>query len=338
MTTPAADTPTSSPRALPGRVLIVIPVFEDWDAVGMLLQRLDVVLAAERLPLDVLLVDDGSTTVPPVHVRALAFRAIRRVDVLTLRRNMGHQRAIAIALAHAYEHLRPDAVLLMDGDGEDAPEDVPILLARLAALDGRTVVFAERTRRSESLAFKVFYALYRGVHRLLTGIPVRVGNFSAIPAGALSRLVVVSELWNHYAAGVFKSRLNRVGVPCRRASRLHGQSKMNFVSLVGHGLSALSVHAEVIGARLFVATAAVIALTSILLVTAIAIRFSTDLAIPGWATAAVGLLAVLLLQAIGLAIFFVFIILHGRSQALFVPLRDYAVFVDGVRPLSAEPR
>ena len=77
--------------------------------------------------------------------------------MLRLRRNLGHQRAIAIGLTYIQAQMTTayEAVVVMDGDGEDAPEDVPRLLARLEAEGGRSIVFAERTRRSESLHVSV---------------------------------------------------------------------------------------------------------------------------------------------------------------------------------------
>ena len=309
-------------------LLILIPIYNDWDAVGLLLPSLDQVLADAGLIANVLLVDDGSTVRPPAHWHAQAWRALSRIEMLALRRNVGHQRAIAIALAFVEQHLSPDVLVVMDGDGEDAPEDIPRLLACLDQNGGNKVVFAERTRRSETVTFRAFYALYRWAHALLTGIPVRVGNFSVIPSSQLRRLVVVSELWNHYAAAVFKARVPRTSVPTVRAPRLAGKSRMNFVDLVTHGLSALSVHSEVIGVRLLVVAAVLIAVMTSALIFVLAIRFFTDLAIPGWASTVVGLLLVLLLQAAAFAAFFAFLILHARSQPTFIPLRDYDYFVD----------
>ena len=309
-------------------LLILIPIYNDWEAVGLLLPGLDRVLASAGLIADVLLVDDGSTVRAPAHGHAQAWRALRRIEVLTLRRNVGHQRAIAIALAFVEQHLSPDVLVVMDGDGEDAPEDIPRLLACLDENDNNKVVFAERTRRSETTMFRAFYALYRWTHVLLTGIPVRVGNFSVIPAAQLRRLVVVSELWNHYAAAVFKARTPKATVPTARAPRLAGRSRMNFVDLVTHGLSALSVHSELIGVRLLVVTATLIGVMASGLLAVLAIRFFTDLAIPGWASTVGGLLLVLLLQAAAFAAFFAFLVLHARSQPTFIPLRDYDYFVD----------
>ena len=64
--------------------------------------------------------------------------------MLQLRRNLGHQRAIAVGLAYAEEHDPCDVVVIMDGDGEDDPKDVPRLLACCRQAGGREIVFAER--------------------------------------------------------------------------------------------------------------------------------------------------------------------------------------------------
>jgi hypothetical protein len=138
-------------------------------------------------------------------------------------------------------------------------------------------------------------------------------------------------LWNHYAAAVFKVRLPNDSIPTARAHRLMGESRMNFVALVSHGLSALSVHAEVIGVRLLVLSGITATVVSVLIAMVVALRLLTSLAIPGWATTAAGLLLVLLFQTIAAAVFFVFLVLHGRSQPLFIPIRDYSFFVDGTR-------
>ncbi len=243
--------------SLPGsRFIILIPLFNDWDTFAKLAAQLDEVLAAGNREADILIVDDASVIDADPRTTFSQYRALRRVEVLRLRRNLGHQRAIAVGLTYIQARMTTpyEAVVVMDGDGEDAPEDVPRLLDRLEAEGGRSIVFAERTRRSESLTFRFFYFLYRHLHFLLTSVRVRVGNFSAIPRRRLESLVAVSELWNHYAAAAFHSRQPYCTVPTERARRLGGRSSMNFVSLVTHGLSAISVYREVIGVRLLVLT------------------------------------------------------------------------------------
>ena len=309
-------------------VLILIPVFDDWESFARLLVDLDAALAAAGDSARVLAVDDGSTTaLDPSAIPACPGRALRGVEVLQLRRNLGHQRAIAVGLAYAEERDPCDVVVIMDGDGEDDPKDVPRLLACCRQAGGREIVFAERARRSESWAFRAGYAAYKVVHLVLTGLRVRVGNFSAVPRARLSSLVVVSELWNHYAAAVFKSRQPFRAIPTRRAARYHGRSKMNYVSLVAHGLSAISVFADLVGVRLLVVTLPLIALTFLGMLITVYLRTMTALAIPGWETTAFGVLAILLIQGVMLALVFSFMVLGGRSGSNFLPKRDYGYYI-----------
>ena len=103
--------------------------------------------------------------------------AIRFLDRLRLRRNLGHQRAICVGLAQFEgigRYTSIDTCVVMDADGEDAPADVPRLLAAFAEGNGTHAVFASRLKRSEGLLFRFSYATYRLVHRVLTGLPVPV--------------------------------------------------------------------------------------------------------------------------------------------------------------------
>ena len=298
----------------PGQSLVILlPVFNDWESVRILLPALDQSLSASGRKARVLLVDDGSTAEPPADLIQNFLAAIDPVEILHLRRNLGHQRAIAIGLYHIQEFLSPRAVVVMDADGEDRPSDVAALLDEFESSGGRDVVFAARTKRLESISFRASYHLYRIIHRILTGISVRVGNFSVLPALALTRLMVVSELWNHYAAAVFKARLTSRTLPLPRGQRFAGRSQMNFAALLVHGLSAISVFSEIVSARLLLG-AAVFGMGGLLL-------------IPSASAFAAGLLLVLILQAISFALLFCFLIVSGRSAMNFLPARDAPYFI-----------
>jgi hypothetical protein len=331
---PAGTSATSSPvlveAADPGPV-VLIPVFNDWAVVAKLIPRLDAALAARGYTARLLVVDDGSTDSRPDELADAPLAAIREVRIVRLRRNLGHQRALAIGICHVHEHVPCRAIVVMDGDGEDLPEDVPRLLEAMEANGRRKSVFAERLRRSESTAFRALYWLYRQVHLLLTGVKVRVGNFSAEPAGQIERLVVASDLWNHYAASVVQARLPVEHLPTSRGQRLHGRSHMNMVSLVIHGLSAISVFADRVGVRMLILGAVVLLVGLLGLLGIVVLRLFTTLAIPGWATTAAGLVLVMLIQVVTLLLAFVFITLRGREAASFLPLRDYAYFVAGLK-------
>ena len=65
-------------------LLVLIPIYNDWAAVGLLLLDLDRVLIDAGRIADVLLVDDGSTTDPPARWLAEHWRALRRIEMLSL--------------------------------------------------------------------------------------------------------------------------------------------------------------------------------------------------------------------------------------------------------------
>ena len=318
--------------------MIALPLFNDWAAADELLGRVDAVLASSARSAGVLVIDDGSTQPAPAPFCASGFRALEWVRILRLRRNLGHQRAIAIGLAWLEARTSSDLVVVMDADGEDAPEDIPRLVRRCEEESGGAIVFAERRRRAEGLVFRVFYHAYRALHVLLTGRGVRVGNFSVIPRQRLRALVTVAELWNHYAAAVVRSKQPCVMVPTVRAARLGGRSHMHFVALVIHGLSAISVYDDVVFVRFIVATAALAAAAWGSLVAVVWIRLWTDWAVPGWATTATGLLAIILIQAILFLASMVFLKLGSRPHAEFIPSRDHDLFVDDVVEVWAIPR
>lgn len=323
MTTPPAQPP----------IVILTPVYEDWEALALLLPHLDRVAAAIPVPVQVIAVDDGSTQPPPHDFGGLGLTTVTAVDVLTLRRNVGHQRALAVGLCHIEAHLPGSPVVVMDADGEDDPADVPRLYQAYLEHQGRRAIFAERLRRSEGPIFAVFYHLYRHTHFALTGIKVRIGNFSIMPPQMLSRLVVVSELWNHYAASVVKGRIPYAMIPTLRATRLAGESRMNFTSLVTHGLSAMSVFSDRIGVRLITIIGLVGVAAIGVMVAVVVVRFFTSLAIPGWATYTMGLALLLLSQSFTLLLVFVFVVLSSRNMTSMLPARDASVFVLSSRRL-----
>jgi len=312
------------------RIVILIPVFNDWEAADLLLDGLDGALARYSTPIEVLFIDDGSTDVLPPGFARRRFQALRAIDVLRLRRNLGHQRAIAVGLVYVYENRPARSVVVMDSDGEDRPSDVPVLLEQFERNGARSIVFAARSKRLESFPFRVLYHLYRYIHRFLTGDPVRVGNFSIVPDECLAKLVVVPEIWNHYAAAVIRSRIQFVSVPIPRGKRVAGKSKMNFIGLLLHGLSAFFVYGDIVGARLLVAIAIALILEIVLVAIGIGVRISASPNAVSVAAYLAGLLGIILLQAIPIALILVFSVVGSRVNVGFLPLRDCPYFVNNV--------
>jgi len=316
--------------------LFIMPVFNDWGSLDPLLQQLDEELSRKNLAAEILLIDDGSTIKAPNRLGSAGYKRIAQIEILRLRRNLGHQRAIAIALAHIEERVPCQAVVVMDADGEDKPEDAIRLIEEYQRGDRESVIFAQRKKRSENLLFRVSYFIYRRLYKALTGEEIRIGNFSLVPRKLLTRIVVVSEIWNHYSSGILKARIPHQYIPTDRSNRLAGSSRMNYVQLVIHGLSAISIYGDVIGVRALMATLILAVISVVLIIIAIVVRSMTDLAIPGWATYVVGLSFIILLQSVTISFSFVFLILNGRNNYSFLPLRDYQYFILDVQRVFPE--
>ena len=139
------------------KLIFLLPIYNDWECLPLLLARVDQSLADQVGDVRVLIVDDGSDRPAPEDTVPKQLHRIVRVDCLRLRRNLGHQRAIAIGLSHIHEEHPCDAVLVMDADGEDKPEDAARLVEHWQATGRRQVIFAARIRRSESWIFRVCY-------------------------------------------------------------------------------------------------------------------------------------------------------------------------------------
>ncbi|WP_174634558.1 glycosyltransferase [Yersinia thracica] len=271
-------------------VIIVTPVYEDVEASSQLFKEL-----AAQLNNDVFVVavDDGSVK-QPLGIEGFDKAGIDGV-VLKLRRNVGHQRAIAIGLGYVSEHIQAEQrVVVMDCDGEDMPATILDLLAHLEP-DDIDVAVAQRKSRVETLWFKLFYAVYKRLFSLMTGRQISFGNFMALKPHAVKRLVTMQELSIHVAGAVLASKLRTDICSLDRGPRYAGQSKMNFVGLALHGFKGLMVFAEDVLVRVGIACALIATLSVLGTIAAVILKligFST----PGWFSVALGILILMFLQ------------------------------------------
>jgi polyisoprenyl-phosphate glycosyltransferase len=308
-------------------IAIVTPVLDDWVSFAMLVAEISDLFIASDFAFHIYAVDDGSSV--PFDADAVALpeaSCIISIEVIRLAANLGHQRAIAVGLCAVADSTEMDVVLVMDSDGQDRPVDIALLLAA-GLRHPLHVVLAKRVRRSESCTFRLWYGAYKLIFYVLTGQPINFGNYCVLPMEAVRRLVHMPELWNNLAASIMRSRLAYTTVPITRGGRFVGRSRMNLVSLILHGLSAMSVHTDTIFVRILL-TGAFIGTAAGLGVAAVAgIRIATDLAIPGWATTAAGDLLIIMFQTLVIVVAATLTFLAGRSHRPFVPIVDCPPFV-----------
>lgn len=301
------------------QIVVVTPVYEDVEACSCLFKDLALHFGQQVY---VVAVDDGSVR-QPLELTTLEQARLNGV-ILKLRRNVGHQRAIAIGLSYAAEHMHTDQrIVVMDSDGEDLPTTMPELLRGLEA-DQVDVVVAQRKSRIETLRFKAFYAVYKRFFNLMTGRAISFGNFMALKAHAVKRLVAMQELSIHVAASVLASKLRMTSCPLDRGPRYAGQSKMNFVGLALHGFKALMVFAEDVLVRVGITCALIAGFSIVGAVAAVVLKiigFST----PGWFSIALGILVLMFLQTGALTLMTLMLtgVIRGGTVATAVSYLDF---------------
>jgi len=303
-------------------LVVVTPIFEDVDASSLLFREL---AGTTRGQAFIVAVDDGSVECRP-DAASIAHAGLDGV-MIRLKRNVGHQRAIAIGLNYVAARM-PSAqqVVVMDSDGEDVPQTVETLLARLAP-GNVDVVVATRLRRVETFRFKLFYAAYKWLFRLLTGRKIGFGNFVALKPASLQRLVAMQELWIHFAGCVLVSRLRVADCPLDRGPRYAGRSKMSFVGLALHGFRGLMVFAEDVLVRVGIACVVVAALAVSGVAVAILLK-ALGYATPGWFSIALGILLLVFLQT-G-AVTLMTLMLTGVVRGGAIAAVDWEAFIDRV--------
>jgi glycosyltransferase involved in cell wall biosynthesis len=301
------------------KITIVTPLFNDWDCLYQLVEEIRLVLTPTKYrDYKILVVDDCSS----LEVKKDKLKG-HPVEILHLNKNLGHQKAIAIGLSYLNANSKDDFFVVMDVDGEDKPEHLPILLEEASKDSAKEIVFARRTKRKESFFFKIFYKIYKYAFIFLTGKVINFGNFSVIPKKVLDKVTHVSDIWNHYPGGIIRSRLLYKSVGLERGMRYTGKSKMNYTSLVIHGLSAVAVYIDTVSVRLLIAISCLI----LVAIAGIITVFIYSSYLPSWA---VLIFFGILMQAFLSALILVFTVLSYRVNFNFLPAAHFQDYVESV--------
>lgn len=308
------------------QLTIVTPVYEDREASSRLFRELR---AAHGEKVFIVAVDDGSVR-EPIETQAISRAGLQGV-VLRLKRNVGHQQAIAVGLGYVAENLPEAPCVVMDSDGEDLPVTIRDLLV---GLDGENVdvAVAQRKSRVETFRFKAFYLVYRLLFRILSGRYISFGNFIALTPTAIARLACMHELGTHIAGTVLSSKLRLAVCPIDRGPRYAGQSKMNFAGLVLHGFRALMIFAEDVLIRTTLLCIGA-AMMSLFTIGAMPLLKTIGWASPRWFSVVLGLYFILLLQTSALSLMTLMLMGVVRCGSPIAP--DYKLLVDKIQPVHA---
>jgi dolichol-phosphate mannosyltransferase len=217
---------------------VVSPVYRAEACLDELHRRLTAVLQAMDVDYEIVFVNDGS---PDQSGKVLAAIAARdpRVVVLNLSRNFGQHPAILAGL----EQARGEQVVVMDCDLQEAPEDIPRLLAKAA--EGYDVVFARRRESQRSWFKRVTSKAWFSVINILSEFPVvpEIGTLSLVTRQVVQELLRMPNRHSHYQHLVRWMGFRQAYIEIEHGRRFDkGTSSYSLRMLVRHALIGVVAH------------------------------------------------------------------------------------------------
>ena len=215
-----------------------MPCFNDWPSIFRLLENIDKEILELKGEFSVLIVNDGSNEKMPESNSV--YKNIKSVKVINMKKNQGHTRSNATGIRYLSKKENYDYLILMDGDGEDRPEEIKLLVNKILKNEDVSVV-AKRVKRSEGLIFSILYNLHKLITLVFTGRNMNFGHYSCLTKKDVDIISLKESLWGNYSGTVKKFISKLDNIPCVRGVRYVQPSKMSFIKLMIHSFSILAV-------------------------------------------------------------------------------------------------
>jgi polyisoprenyl-phosphate glycosyltransferase len=224
------DTALRTPKLLS----IVAPVYDEQELIEKFVAR--ACAAAADYEFELVLVNDGSSDSTPELLDAIAAED-RRVRVIHLSRNFGHQAALTAGLEHAIG----DVVAMIDADLQDPPELIQDMIAQWS--QGADVVYAVRNQREGETAFKLataswFYKLFDKLAQV--DLEPNSGDFRLLDRRALDALLAMTERSRFLRGMTVWVGFNQTAVSYERDARAAGETKYTLRKMLRFSLDAIT--------------------------------------------------------------------------------------------------
>ena len=228
------------------KIIILIPVFNDWKSLLKLIDDINISIDEfKNLEFKCIIVNDASTIEAPIIKKPININSIK---VLNMRENRGHARCNAFGLRYILKNENFDNVILMDGDGEDRPEEIKSLVKKANSDKNKSVV-AKRIKRSEGFFFQTLYQIHKLITFFFTGKNINFGNYSCLIKKDVQILSEQSSLWSSFSGSVKKNIKNFNEVNSIRGQRYFGLPKMSLFRLGIHSFAIIAVFKETVFLR-----------------------------------------------------------------------------------------
>lgn len=258
-------------------VTLVVPVFNEQDAIAPFLSEVRAIMPDCGARLDVVFVDDGSTDLTVACIERQAHQL--PITLVKLTKHFGKEAALTAGLAHA----QGDAVVPIDVDLQDPPVVVAQFIAHWR--DGYDVVYGVRASRASDTALKrhtaaLFYRVFNKLSR--DRIPENVGDFRLMDRRVVDAVLSLPEK-GRFMKGLFSwVGFKSIAVPYTRQARARGTSTWGYWKLWNFALDGLFGFSS-LPLRIWTYAGALVAMVSLLYGAAIIVRkLVFDVAVDGW--------------------------------------------------------
>tara|TARA_B100000780_G_scaffold248518_1_gene193872 strand:- start:464 stop:1336 length:873 start_codon:yes stop_codon:yes gene_type:complete len=217
---------------------ILIPVYNDWQSLEKLLNNInDNIKNIKNVKFNCIIINDCSNIKNPgIKIP----KKIESIKIINMNENRGHARCNALGIRYLSENSDLDYVILMDGDGEDRPEEIKLLIEAVL-IKPNTSVVAKRIKRSEGFLFQLLYRIHKYLTLITTGKLINFGNYSCLTKSDLNILSSKASLWSSFSGSFKKHIKNYNEINSIRGIRYFGPSQMSLLKLVIHSLSIIAV-------------------------------------------------------------------------------------------------
>ena len=220
------------------KIKILIPVYNDWQSVFKLLENINSEVSTLDDEFSVTIINDASTENRSEFSTDLG--SLRSIQIINMRENKGHARCNAAGLKYINEKEDFDYIIPMDGDGEDRPEELSLLMEKTKEYPD-IVVTADRVKRSEGVIFRFCYSAHKYLTLIFTGQNIKFGNYTCLPKSIVNEMINEPATWSSFSGSLAKIAKDRKSIPSERGTRYFGPSKMSFINLLKHSLSIIAV-------------------------------------------------------------------------------------------------
>ena len=215
-------------------ISIVVPLYRCDKAVEELTDRISTTLGAQKLSFEIIYVNDASPAADWEAVTQIA-QENTRVKGLNLSRNFGQHYAITAGLNYA----SGDWVVVMDGDLQDQPEDIPLLYNK--AQEGFDIVLARRVERQHSLLKRTGSKWFYKTLAYLTDTEqnAEIANFGIYRKNVIAAILSMKDKTRYFPTMVRWVGFKRTEIGVNHAARKEGKSSYNLKALLNLALNTI---------------------------------------------------------------------------------------------------